>query len=201
MNQTIIIDNFFKQPKEIAQFAKKLDYSEVGKNYPGKRTKCISTINEEFYKSFADMVFFNFPFEVVSYDLNLTFQLVEEKYDIGLVHTDSCEITVIVFLNEKYALEKCGTGIYQQLETFDSGFVLDHQEIDESDKQNVIKHNSKFSKIIDVDNVFNRALIFDGRIPHCANSYDMIDDRFTLVGFFKNIQIKPLKDKNKLNFL
>jgi hypothetical protein len=190
MIPTIIVDNFFKDPKKIVEFANSLEYSVAGNNYPGKRTECLSTIDSEFYRHFADKIFSYYPFNVNSYQLLLQFQKINEKYDVGLVHTDPCEITTIIYLNEN-SIENCGTGIYFPLQKVHSPIELDHQNFKKSDREKVLSHNKKYDKVIDINNVFNRGLFFDGRTPHCANSYTTEEDRFILIGFFKNVKIKP----------
>lgn len=189
MIPSIIIDNFFETPDKVVELANSLEFSVIGENYPGRRTLNLDDIENDFAKEFADKVFFNFPFNVVSYDLTLSFQKIPYKFEHGIVHTDAPEqITAIVYLNEG---DNTGTSLYNADITDRKDILsrsIDSNNPSEEDIQSIIRHNKQFKKTLDVSNVYNRAVIFNATTPHCANGFNG-EERLTLLGFFRNIKV------------
>lgn len=181
MIPSIIVDNFFEEPDKVVEFANSLEYNVLQDNYPGARTERLS---DEFSDKFAEKVFSNFPFTVNSYDLHLSFQKITDKFETGFIHIDTpTQLTGIVYLNEE---DNTGTSLYS--------FNGDHNKILKTldnrnpDAEKLLKHNKQFKKTVDVENVYNRAFIFDASTPHCANGFSG-NERLTLIGFFKDIKI------------
>ena len=77
---SICVDNFYDNPDEVREFALSLDYSETenGK-YPGKRTKSLDTISNEFFHSFCQRLFsVYYDFQIpISWKVSTQFQLIE----------------------------------------------------------------------------------------------------------------------------
>ena len=93
------IDNFYKDPDKIREYALSLEYSPSNGQYPGKRTKSLNHLNPELFDEFSTKLI------EVYYDLNICwakwnlvtcFQLIEAQHEdsnspknLGWVHNDS----------------------------------------------------------------------------------------------------------------
>ena len=181
MIPSIIVDNFFEEPDKVVEFANSLEYNVLQNNYPGARTERLSY---EFSDKFAEKVFSNFPFNVNTYELHLSFQKITDKFHSGFVHVDKpCQLTVIVYLNKE---DNTGTSLYSF--NGDSSKTLNSLDNRNPDVEKLLEHNKQFKKTLDVKNVYNRAFIFDASTPHCASGFSG-DERLTLIGFFKDVKI------------
>lgn len=95
-------------------------------------------------------------------------------YDIkkdGRIEKESC-------LNEWHKYNKCFYNL-SSLPVEENAFKSERQY-----KNTLVNHNSKFEKTIEVKNLYNRLVIFDGSIYHATTNSWMDDEDFRLAQVF-----------------
>jgi hypothetical protein len=191
---TTIVDNFFENPSLIRKFALGLQYHKLD-SVPGVRTKRLEEIEPEFsiflHKKILS-IFFDLNKENISYDMSTAFQLTSKKYEEGWVHIDDVNtFAAVVYLNPETD-PSAGTSVHKQIrdcnvDVWDQRNMFYNDTVDvESIRKIREEHNSKFSKTLDVCNVYNRLFLYDGQSWHKENKFfgETADDsRLTLVIF------------------
>lgn len=195
-----IVDNFFYYPDKIRDFGLTLPFYKPTNNiHAGERTECLSHINRTLYNNINRKVtslFFDFKDQPVSYQANLYFQKVNSIYEEGWIHQDPNDITFIIYLNPKPNLKE-GTSIYQLNDIDYDTKTYQSQKEESFNNTDLIpqyrnlrkEHNSHYTEILNVPNVYNRLFAFDGFCHHGANEFTEKDDntRLILIGFISNI--------------
>jgi len=205
-----IVDDFFIDPDKIVGYAKTLQYSDKDSKYPGHRTECLSVLNPELYQEIISKVstcISESP--VYTNRCNVHFQFSDSNYKRGAIHQDQ-KLTCIVYLSkEKDQQKNSGTSFYK---LSDDVFVPDltsggdkHKLIENKDYagyENYCESVSKqFVKTIDVNNEYNRAVIFPGNCWHAANDFSLNENgepRLFLIIFFDDILLSPKEYKKTL---
>ena len=185
----IVVDNIFKDPDSVVNFAKTLQYftqeeHPAEKSYwSGIRSRSISLIDKKIWKDLTgDVIFkslahtmgFNKTFTVdVSWDVAMFFHQLreEDKYQDSWYHIDPKLVYAGVVYLDKNPKPNSGTLIIKD------------------DKTKV-----------EIDNVFNRLVLYRSDYYHSAlGGYGKtIDDsRLTLTLFFKEIQFSLTHPDNK----
>lgn len=215
MIPTSIIDNFFECPTFIRNYALSLNYSKVEGNYPGIRSECLSLLNPELFNYISNRIMsifydYNMP---IKWNMNIRFQLASERYESGWVHYDhDNHIAGVIYLNPEAPLNS-GTLICKPNTKFNDD--LDYSIRDEfyhdkkvdmelyrTEREN---HNNKFDVTLQVNNIYNRATIYNAFDYHRENIFfgdTKESSRLTLI-FFANITDtvdKTLLQKSKLNY-
>lgn len=199
MIPTTIVDNFFETPELVRDFALSCNFEKTGENYPGVRTRFINDLNTEIFNLFTRKIyniFFSDP-DMIDIFCDSHFQLIDSKYEKGWFHKDNLSkwhIAGVVYLNPHAPLNG-GTIIGEQTKNFNS---LDYNHrnefyanktVDLNNYRNIRdQHNECFKETIVVNNIFNRALIYDASKFHRENTFfgnDKKDSRLTLVFFIK----------------
>ena len=201
---TMVLDNFFRYPEKIVNFSKTLHYTECPNGeWPGKRSAPLHEIDFNFFNQFTQKVIKTlWPTDghIVSYNCKLFFQSISNIYpNEGWIHTDSDQITVIVYLSTH---KECGTSIFEP--KFHTHSFINTKE----KKQNYInknfkkeknflkENNQQFEETIHIKSRFNRMVLFDSRQIHGAHKFvenDISEDRLTLIGFFNNVHGDGIK--------
>ena len=213
-----IIDNFLENPNEVVEFASTLEYlpHPEGK-WPGKRTTNLDKINPSFKKYIESKILSIFlPLDdILSYEADSIFQLTSDISDTGWIHSDApYEMSCILYLNKDND-KKSGTSLYKpksyhpiktpQDHDLNFNTRLKHHKkgiLDQSDKIKKDEwENENYIKIQEIDNNFNRLLIFPSNTPHSANKFPSpeISPRLTLTFFFKNIASTRPFPLNRMN--
>jgi hypothetical protein len=195
-----ILDNFFENPHSVRQFALQQDFNVV-RLHPGIRTKPLTEISPAFYDFFTQKllsIFFDLKRDRVKFDIESGFQLSFSKYEEGWVHTDyDCSFAGVVYLNP-HAPVDAGTSVYTRNNNTELNFDLrdklySGQDVDMNEYRIAReKHNSNFTKVLDVGNVYNRLFLYNGNQWHKENKLfgdDQENSRLTLV-FFGNIMLE-----------
>jgi len=213
----ICVDNFYKNPDKVREFALNLDYEKISNgNFPGYRTPLISEVDYDFVDIFSKKIF-SLVHERLpdSCKIHTNFQKIypySDEYDDivnnGWIHVDSDDsiFAGVIYLN-KNASSDCGTSIYKPYKNFDkSKLSLNFAIRDKLYKNNILSsidfkeyrrkkqhHESMFEKTIDISNVYNRLVLYDANIWHkessfCTKSLDE-DFRLTQVFFIKDLLI------------
>lgn len=193
-----MIDNFFEDPMDVRKFAL-LQQFDTDKDFswPGKRTESLFALNKNLFDYVIKKtlrVFYNEQ-EPYHYEASMFFQLVDQSYNSGWVHSDlDALITGIIYLNPEES-NNSGTSLYRPLSTGIEPFNLDikkkffMREIDNCDKERN-DNNSMFEETINIKNKFNRLVLFDSHLYHSANDFKNEDSNFTrltLVFFIKKL--------------
>lgn len=209
-------DNFFDNPDEIREYALSLDYktSEDGR-WPGKRTAALHTFNSKLNAEILLKVFSNYFDFHAGCALNwkesyVCFQKVKPYTNVkecvenrGWIHSDTAGFAGLIYLTPD-ASKESGTSLYElkkeykdidtteflkdidELKKLYKGEQYDVNKLDK-DYEKLTKH---FDKVIEVKNVYNRMISYDGGNWHSAG--DFIDDeRLTLVFFVNDIMSSP----------
>lgn len=218
-------DNFFDYPDEIRDYALSLDYkpSEDGR-WPGKRTAALHTFNSKLNAEILLKVFSNYfdfnagcslnwkesyvCFQKVKPYANNT-NCVENK---GWIHSDTAGFAGLIYLTPE-ANKESGTSLYELKKEYKDintqQFLEDIEELKklykgekynvtklDKDYKNLIKH---FDKVIEVKNVYNRLISYDGGNWHSAG--DFVDkERLTLVFFVNDIMSTPTPYQRSSNY-
>jgi len=182
-----IMDEFFDNPDEVRNFALNQVYEKdlIG-NWPGTRTREIAHIDNFFYTSL-----FNFlEFSPSEYNISSNFQITDESYDQGWVHKDKSIYTGVLYLS-KNPIVNSGTSLYEESE-YDTKYPDEKRNwiLGNKTAEEIVKYrednNNQFKEIVNLENLYNRLILFPGTIPHRANKFfgkNKEDSRLTLVFF------------------
>ena len=201
---TVIVDDFFEDPKKIIKFSKTLNYHRAEDNtWPGERTGPMHQVDHNFFifttKKIMTLLF---PMTIhdIKWNASQTFQRTNKKYgDAGWVHHDNdAEITAIIYLSHH---QNSGTSLYKN-----PNFMLSPLHTKEKDKfyknlkdkkiaeQKRKDANNQYSKTVEMYSNFNRLVLYDSHHWHQAESFgNSKEDRLTLITFFRSITGKNIK--------
>lgn len=184
-----VFDNFYENPMSLRQWALLQDFTVSG-NYPGLRTKAFPFEN---WKTHLEHLM-GFKIDTEKWNegsSNGAFQSVPQEATTW-VHSDNAwEYSAIIFLNP-YAPPNTGTSFYEHRETGSKQWSEEHAWINTIDTE----HNSNNSESCrddvwrrtdTIQNVWNRCLIFKGKLWHSADDYfgwDLESNRLTQTFFF-----------------
>jgi hypothetical protein len=212
----VVVDNFFKEPNKIREFALTLEYKkDEASNYPGLRTDCLSTIAPQVYNEILKKffsIYYDFNNEALTWKVSVQFQKTDNNFDTGWIHFDndgdtSNKVSGIVFLSPNAPLNS-GTSIYKLKDNVvmpmingkakhthyqNNGKLEDLVALKELEK-------SQFDETIKVSNVYNRLISFEAGEYHSAQNYFGEDNesRLILVFFVSKFDanLRPLERAN-----
>lgn len=191
---TSVYDGFLDDPDGMRELALSQEYSydEEGR-WPGKRSKPLHEIAPHLYYPFMNKQLYTFYSRETKFQYRAIsqFQLIDENYNYGWIHTDPDIITTILYLSPN---NTCGTSLYKKTD-----YVKDFKHL--SDKKNAYlshtdnieglkKNNEMFEETVNIKGEYNRLLMFDSRLYHGAHKYfgsDIESTRLTLVTFIKSL--------------
>jgi len=205
-----IIDDFYKDPDYIREYALSLDYTpSTNGDWPGLRTEPLANINPKLFELFGNKIlslFFDLDNINIECDIVTGFQkiypLSPEKYDIkntGWIHLDQESVlSGVIYLNPEPE-ENSGTSFYKLKNgEIDDGTqntkFLHYSNSTNFNEEDYIKEktnfDNKFIETIRVENQYNRLIIFEDGIYHGVPSYFSTknDPRLTQVFFISSIQ-------------
>jgi len=170
----IIIDNFYKNPNEVREFALEQEFPVKG-NYPGTRTQSFATeelkaIIQKYLEPFNGKIT-EFPMEPTAY--NGSFQYTTSRAR-SWVHTDSFNNWGGVLFLTPDAPVTAGTAFYKPKAT-NTDTDLYSQDL------------TKWELVDLVGNVFNRLILFNSKRFHMSMDYfgtELKDSRLFQVFFF-----------------
>jgi hypothetical protein len=174
---SIIIDSFFKNPDKIVEFANTLKYENSTFNYPGEKSVNINDVNPELANFVLKKILSFMGVDDFECNYDMRFQKIESGYGEGLIHTDQCELTSIIYL-DKFGSIDSGTNLYtgkQNEEYYNSHEFTKNSK--EGDKRKYLYRNK----------LYNGAFIFPGLHIHAASNF-LNDERLTLTCFFWDIK-------------
>jgi hypothetical protein len=185
--QTIIIDDFYKNPDEVRAFALAQEFSQHG-NYPGQRTRPF--LAENVKNSISDIIR-PYAGEVTSWgdDSTGSFQYTTAR-DRSWIHSDDTTDWAAVLYLTPNAPISAGTGIFKHKETGVNRWRSSEHTDSENSQAPGVLHSQDFTKWEMVDrlgNVYNRMVIYKGDLFHVSLDYfgnDKQDGRLFQVFFF-----------------
>jgi hypothetical protein len=185
--QTIIIDDFYKNPDEVRSFALAQEFSQHG-NYPGQRTRPF--LAENVKNSISDIIR-PYAGEVTSWgdDSTGSFQYTTAR-DRSWIHSDDTTDWAAVLYLTPNAPISAGTGIFKHKETGVNRWRSSEHTDSENSQAPGVLHSQDFTKWEMVDrlgNVYNRMVLYKGDLFHVSLDYfgnDKEDGRLFQVFFF-----------------
>jgi hypothetical protein len=211
MSNTIphtVIDGFFDNPYSVREYglkmAQNLDVDCKNVAYRGKRSKCLSEIHPLLFDNINRKIlssFYDLGKENISWKSEIKYQLTDESFDDGWVHTDQYRpslLTGIIYLTPNAPLE-CGTSLYWPKNLAANQL---HDQVKKDGNRDIElrrsvhydkcrkENNDQFEKILTVNNLFNRLFIFDSHYFHCADRFfgnTEDNSRLTLVIFMTEL--------------
>jgi hypothetical protein len=183
----ICLDDFYSNPDEVRNFALKQDFY-ISKNgaWPGERTDKIHNIDLDFYNNFCKKlfsVFYDFGKSTVRWKVDTSFQKISafssDKNSIknkGWIHWDKDQLFAGIIFLEPDADLNSGTSLFNLInpESLDNTDVKNKfykSGLDDAYDNQLSTHNNSFVETIRFNNLYNRAIMFDGTVPHGVNSF------------------------------
>jgi hypothetical protein len=224
----VCVDNFYKDPDKIREFALGLDYySPDPAIYPGKRTKLLDEIEPDFFKDYCDKflsLYYDFRYHKASWKIATAFQLIQPDdivdplKNLGWIHQDdNCLFASIIYLNPEPD-PTTGTSLYKLKNKLHYNIATDtirktsqaklhfyKDKVDKNYDESITKLYSLFDETVRYDNIYNRFISFDGTQYHSANNlYKGSEARLTQVTFVYEMETDgnwPIKRMQEINDL
>lgn len=162
-----VVDNFYQDPHAVREFALSRDYIEggIGRGFIGSRTR------EQYLFTGLKPAFERIMGETITqweqYDMNGRFQYCLSG-DPLVYHADLQNWAAIIYLTPD-APPECGTSTFVHKQ---SGVRHTHDpNLDAAFNQHTYLDRTPYQEVDVVGNVFNRLVIFDGRLIHSAREY------------------------------
>ena len=219
---TTSINNFFKEPDKVVEYAKKLKYkkSKTG-SYPGERTENLSKINYEFFNStiYSILSMYYEDLESIGYsDTYLGFHKIKpyskSLKDIknkGWIHHDGVALGGLIYLNQK-SYPESGTNLYtpkkepvENESAIKTKLDFYKKKINLSQyKKEMTSMENKFTQTHTFNNIYNTLVAFDGFQWHSVDNVycNPKEDRLTLVFFIGKVKARdcPKLRLNRIQF-
>jgi hypothetical protein len=179
-----VISNFYENPDEIRKYALAQKYTychelkDIEYVFPGSRTKELRELSQSLYEKVCKKLIsvFHLPeHDVMRWQINTSFQIVEGEYGHGLIHQDQNTVFAgVLYLTPDARLES-GTSLFRKNKNYDEDLYW--QKIKENDERFKRKepidfsYHEMFDEVVRVNNVYNSLILFEGDIHHCANQF------------------------------
>lgn len=197
----ICIDNFYKDPLSVREFALKQIFTTTKKGgFPGKRTEPLHLLDKSFFDNFCYKVFsifYDLNKEDINWTVNTNFDI-NTKDDVeGWIHKDENAVFVgVIYLTPNIDNES-GTNFYKKTKDFDEQTYVNDKinyftkkEKKEKYFESLQKHNKNFERTIKIDNVFNRFVAYDANTWHSIGNLKNVDERLTQVFFVEKCDVR-----------
>jgi hypothetical protein len=179
-----VIADFYENPDEIRKYALAQKYTYchemTGIDYvfPGSRTKDLKDLSQSLYEKICKKLIsvFHIPeHDLMRWQINTSFQIVESEYDHGLIHQDQNTVFAgVLYLTPDAPLDS-GTSLFRKNSTYDEDLYWKLiKENDERFKRKEtidFSYHNMFDEVVRVNNVYNSLILFEGDIHHCANQF------------------------------
>ncbi|MFQ6333788.1 DUF6445 family protein [Methylophilus sp. 3sh_L] len=179
-----VISDFYENPDDIRKYAlaQKYTYCHEIKGvdyvFPGSRTKELRELSQSLYEKVCKKLIsvFHLPeHDVMRWQINTSFQIVEGEYGHGLIHQDQNTVFAgVLYLTPDAPLDS-GTSLFRKNGSYDEDLYW--KLIKENDERFKRKepidftYHNMFDEIVRVNNVYNSLILFEGDIHHCANQF------------------------------
>lgn len=210
-NYLIVRDDYFKNPLEIIELSKHLDYNKAN-YYPGERTENLLELKQKHVKEFADWfansitidIFPNTSKNDIFLYFHRYFPNIDPYYNRGFIHSDSGSLAGLVYLTPGEHNLNTGTSIFdnkslpfvEPLPLKTDAKALEEFNVNHnitSDYQKGFDNNLNIfesGETIRIGNKFNRLIAYDSKLWHRANSFStsINETRLSLL-FFKQFDV------------
>jgi hypothetical protein len=179
-----VINDFYDNPDEIRKYALSQKFSyrheldDIGYVFPGSRSKELRDISASLYEKVCKKLIsvFHIPeHDVMRWQINTSFQIVEGEYGSGLIHQDQNTVFAgVLYLTPDAPLD-AGTSLFKKNETYDEALywqlIKKNDELFKNKQPIDFTHHKMFNEVVRINNVYNTLVIFEGDIHHCANNF------------------------------
>lgn len=179
-----VISDFYTNPDEIRKYALAQKYTychemkDIGYVFPGSRTKELRELSQSLYEKVCKKLIsvFHIPeHDVMRWQINTSFQVVEGKYESGLIHQDQNTVFAgVLYLTPDAPLDS-GTSLFKKNTSYDEELywklIKDNDERFKRKEPIDFSYHSMFDEVVRVNNVYNTLILFEGDIHHCANQF------------------------------
>ncbi len=200
----VIVENFYENPNAIRKFAlaQKFTYCKQVPNieyvYPGGRTQDLSILDKALFDKICTKlvsVFHNAEHDHMRWLITTSFQSVAEEFNQGVIHTDNNTVFAGVLYLTPDAPLNGGTSLFKKNKTFDEAkyqqaLVKNDVRFKTGEIAMDTSYHSMFDEIVQVNNVYNTLIIYEGRHFHAANQFfgkTLQDSRLAQVFFVSKI--------------
>ena len=204
-----VVDDFFKNPDYIREFALKQEYfPSGGGKFPGERTRELRHLDEDLRQKIIQKIFSTFfrsySSDQCQMDVWMYFQKIlpydplvrNSILNSGWIHSDhGYDLGGLIYLNP-FSYPEAGTSFHRKKKEFDSNpkHRFDWYKTHENEHE-YLKHlknnHDAHDEVVTVGNVYNRLVLYEGQnIPHKENSFWVNDHepRLTLIFFSENLK-------------
>lgn len=202
----VVIENFYEKPDQIRKFAlkQKFTYCHQLKNidyvYPGCRTEELFALDKDLYEKVCKKlisVFHNSKHDYMQWAISTSFQIVEEKFDFGVIHQDTNTIFAgVLYLTPNAPLDS-GTSLYKPNKLFNEEnyqAALRQNDVNFKTGHPVsAEYHTMFDEVLRVNNVYNSLILFNAQTFHAANKFfgdSLKNGRMAQVFFITKIDAK-----------
>jgi hypothetical protein len=186
-NKILIVDDFYKDPDSIRNFAlsqefKNCKQANAGGNWPGQRSGFLhnldSSVSEEFHNTFLGNLLENNPIKYKGY-IETNFQICYSNNGDSWVHYDTptwhCTHVGLVYLTPKPP-KNSGTLFYEfneeHRQEFEEYAARNDNLWTKLNRDEDCKEFEKFfTQVMEVPNKYNRAIIYGPNIWHKSDRY------------------------------
>jgi len=199
----LIVDKFYEDPMKIREFALQQEFYENSANYKGKRSnKFLFPLVKERFEQLLGTKIINW---IIPKSANGCFQITDSSHPL-VYHSDKQSYAAAIYLTPGASMEagtsfwrdkkyKCRTSPFSSLERdkFNSDEERDIALSDIYNSDTIL--NSQYWELVDkVAPLFNRLVIWNGRLIHSASSYKQFgsnepkDSRLVQLFFFDVVE-------------
>lgn len=169
----VVVDNFYKNPMQIREFALGLSYQADDRYFKGQRSVG-KYLDDSIGKKFEQLL--NKRMTKWDYEVNGCWQICTAQ-DALVYHMDSQRYAATIYLTPDAPVE-CGTSLYKskingvrRCPTLDGRSEQEANQLIGEAFQGGFYDKSKFELVDSIGNVFNRLVIWDAKIIHAASQY------------------------------
>ena len=194
----IMVDDFFQDPMQVRNIALNESFDYPKKNFPGHRSRLLQEINHTLFEDISHRIS-SLAFAGAKLNIISLFQWTPSFYQKGWAHKDiDVSHAGVVYLNP---LPPPNSGTCFLTPNFEGDLNLDEYDARDnfysgssvdSDLCALARenHNSKFSITSNVENKFNRFILFDAEMYHKEELFfgeSQSDSRLTLLFFIHQL--------------
>ncbi len=179
-----VISDFYKNPDEIRKYALAQSYTychemkDINYVFPGSRTKELRNLSMSLYEKVCKKLIsvFHIPeHDVMRWQINTSFQIVEGRFNSGLIHQDQFTVFAGVLYLTPDAPLNAGTSLFRKNASYNedlySKIIKENDDHFKNNEPIDFSYHTMFDEVVRVNNVYNTLILFEGDMHHCANNF------------------------------